>query len=91
MSISKYFVKGAMAVLLSTAVAQVYAADPPPPANEAEIAARFKAADKNGDGKLTYEEAKEGMPRVAAAFDKIDTDKKGYVTLPEILKVVESR
>ena len=80
-----------MAVLLSTAIAQVYAADPPPPANEAEIAARFKAADKNGDGKLTYEEAKAGMPRIAAVFDQIDTDKKGYLTLPEILKVVESR
>ena len=80
-----------MAVLLSTAIAQVYAADPPPPANEAEIAARFKAADKNGDGKLTYEEAKAGMPRIAAVFDKIDTDNKGYLTLPQILKVVENQ
>ena len=91
MSISKYFVKSTMAVLLSTAIAQVYAADPPPPANEAEIAARFKAADKNGDGKLTYEEAKAGMPRIAAVFDKIDTDNKGYLTLPQILKVVENQ
>ncbi|MEI6116842.1 MAG: EF-hand domain-containing protein [Burkholderiales bacterium] len=80
-----------MAVLLSTAIAQVYAADPPPPANEAEIAARFKAADKNGDGKLTLEEAKAGMPRIAAVFDKIDTDNKGYLTLPQILKVVENQ
>lgn len=91
MSISKHFVKSAMAVLLSTAIAQVYAADPPPPANEAEIAARFKAADKNGDGKLTLEEAKAGMPRIAAVFDKIDTDNKGYLTLPQILKVVENQ
>jgi len=90
-SISKHFVKSAMAVLLSTAIAQVYAADPPPPANEAEIAARFKAADKNGDGKLTLEEAKAGMPRIAAVFDKIDTDNKGYLTLPQILKVVENQ
>ena len=91
MSISKHFVKGAMAVLLSTAIGQVYAADPPPPANEAEIAARFKAADKNGDGKLTLEEAKAGMPRIAAVFDKIDTDNKGYLTLPQILKVFENQ
>lgn len=91
MSSSKQFVKGAMAVLLMTALAQACAADPAPPANEAEIAARFKAADKNGDGKLTYAEAKEGMPRIAAVFEQIDTDKKGYLTLAEILKVVESR
>ena len=88
MSISKHFVKGAMAVLLSTAIGQVYAADPPPPANEAEIAARFKAADKNADGKLTLEEAKAGMPRIADAFDHIDVDKKGYVTLDQIKALI---
>ena len=91
MSMSKFFKKSALVLCLVATAAPVYAADPPPPANEAEIAARFKAADKNGDGKLTYEEAKAGMPRIAAVFDQIDTDKKGYLTLPEILKVVESR
>lgn len=49
-----------------------------------EIESRFAAADKNGDGKLTLEEAKAGMPRVAKNFDRIDKDKKGYVTLDEI-------
>ncbi len=50
-----------------------------------EITAKFKAADKNADGQLSLEEAKAGMPRVARGFDKIDVDKKGYVTLDQII------
>ncbi|WNV03509.1 EF-hand domain-containing protein [Candidatus Methylospira mobilis] len=49
---------------------------------------RFKAADKNGDGKLTLDEAKAGMPRIAAGFENIDTEKKGYLTLDQIKAVV---
>lgn len=49
-----------------------------------EIEERFKAADKDKDGKLTLAEAKAGMPRVAKGFDKIDKDKKGYVTVEQI-------
>jgi Ca2+-binding EF-hand superfamily protein len=58
---------------------------PPPPSNQAEVEARFKAADKNGDGKVTLEEAKTTMPRVAMAWEKIDVDKKGYITLEQLL------
>ena len=50
-----------------------------------EIAVKFKAADKNADGQLSLEEAKAGMPRVAKGFDKIDVEKKGYVTLEQII------
>lgn len=53
-----------------------------------EADARFKAADKNADGKLTLEEAKAGMPRIADAFDHIDVDKKGYVTLDQIKALI---
>lgn len=67
-----------LAALLLTASSLAYAEDPK------EIEARFAAADKNGDGKLTKEEAKEGMPRVAKNFDRIDKDKKGYLTLEQI-------
>jgi Ca2+-binding EF-hand superfamily protein len=49
-----------------------------------EIDQRFAMADKNKDGKLTLEEAKAGMPRVAANFSRIDTQNKGYVTAAEI-------
>jgi Ca2+-binding EF-hand superfamily protein len=48
------------------------------------IAAKFQAADVNHDGKLTLEEAKAGMPRVAEAFDTIDVEKKGYLSLEQI-------
>jgi hypothetical protein len=50
----------------------------------AQLESRFKEADKDGDGKLTLDEAEAGMPRVAKNFDLIDNDKKGYVTLDEI-------
>jgi Ca2+-binding EF-hand superfamily protein len=49
-----------------------------------KIEEKFKAADVNHDGKLTLEEAKAGMPRVAKAFDKIDVEKKGYITLEQL-------
>jgi len=53
-------------------------------AMDKEIDEKFAAADVNRDGKLTLEEAKAGMPRVAKNFDKIDADKKGYVTADQI-------
>ncbi len=49
-----------------------------------QIDDRFAHADKNHDGKLTLEEAQAGMPKVAANFNKIDTQKKGYVTVDQI-------
>lgn len=61
---------------------------PSVPTEDQEVVTRFKAADKNGDGKLTLEEAQAGMPRVAMAWDKIDVDKKGYITLEQLLIIV---
>jgi Ca2+-binding EF-hand superfamily protein len=82
----------AAGLLLGTTImaASVYAADPPLTGQAKEIADRFKAADKNHDGKLTLEEAQAGMPRIAAAFTKIDQDNKGYLTLPQIQEVAAS-
>jgi len=51
---------------------------------DAVLEQRFKAANATADGKLTLEQAKAGMPRVAKNFDKIDTDHKGYITLQQI-------
>lgn len=53
-----------------------------------EVIDRFKAADKNGDGKLTREEAQEGMPKVAKSWTRIDEDNKGYITLDQLLSVM---
>ncbi len=61
-----------------------FAQAPASDARMAQIEKQFKEADKDGDGKLTLDEAQAGMPRVAKNFDRIDKDKKGYVTLDEI-------
>lgn len=51
----------------------------------AELRTKFKASDKNKDGKLTQQEAKEGgMTRIASNFSRIDTDKDGFVTLAQL-------
>lgn len=73
----KLITLGAAALLSTHAMAQESFRD-------RQIDERFAAADKNHDGKLTLEEAKAGMPRVAANFDKIDTQNRGYVTVDQI-------
>lgn len=56
----------------------------------AEMEAKFAAADKDGDGKLTPEEAKAGMPRVSKNFSKIDSGGKGFVTVEDIKAAMAS-
>lgn len=56
--------------------------------NERIAVERFKAADANKDGKLTKAEAKNGMPRIHANFDRIDTAKRGFLTLAQIKAVI---
>jgi len=51
---------------------------------EKQVEARFNAADANRDGRLTKAEAQTGMPRIYANFDRLDTAKRGYLTLPQI-------
>jgi Ca2+-binding EF-hand superfamily protein len=50
----------------------------------AEMQKRFAAADKNGDGRLSREEAQAGMPMVYKHFDAIDKNKQGSVSLADI-------
>ena len=59
-------------------------------AEDKEIIAKFNAADKNHDGKLTLAEAQAGMPRVAAHFSYIDSQGRGYVTLDQILTLANN-
>ena len=49
-----------------------------------QLQERFAAANTTHDGKLTLAQAQTGMPMVAKHFDQIDTQKNGYVTLPQI-------
>lgn len=50
----------------------------------AKLIEKFNAADTNHDGKLTLEEAKAGLPRIAQNFSKIDTAGRGYITVDDI-------
>ena len=44
---------------------------------------RLKAADKNADGMLSRDEAA-SLPRIAAHFDEIDTNKDNQITMEEL-------
>jgi len=78
----------ALALVSLVGVSTAQTIDPATQAKLTELEARFKVADKNADGKLTLQEAKEGMPRIADAFSHIDIEKKGYVTLEQIRAVM---
>ena len=77
-----------LGLALCLAAAGLVAATAQAAPGAAEVEARFTAADVDHDGKLTLEEAKAGMPRLASRFDKIDSAKRGYVTLEQVLDFV---
>ncbi len=74
-------------VALVTAMA-IFGASAAHAQSVAQMESGFAAADKDGDGKLTRDEAKAGMPRVYANFAKIDRSGKGYVTVDDIKAVM---
>jgi hypothetical protein len=79
------FTVAAFAQAPAPAPAQAPQAAPAQDGAETEQAAkRFKAADTNGDGKLSKDEAK-ALPGVYKNFDQIDSDKKGYLTFEQVL------
>ena len=45
---------------------------------------RFAAADRDGDGRLTREEARSGMPGVYKRFDVLDRADRGWLTLGDL-------
>lgn len=53
--------------------------------------AKFKAADKNGDGALTKDEVQASMPRLAKSFDQIDANHDGKITEDEIRAYMKAR
>ena len=53
-------------------------------AMKAEAQARFKSADRNGDGLLSKDEATAGLPRVAGNFDRLDANKDGQLSPEEL-------
>lgn len=56
-----------------------------------QLQTRFANANTTHDGKLTQAQAAAGMPMVARHFDEIDTQKAGYITLPQIEAFMQER
>lgn len=56
-----------------------------------QLQTRFATANTTHDGKLTKAQAAQGMPMVAQNFDQIDTQKAGYITLPQIEQFMQQR
>jgi hypothetical protein len=83
-----------LCIVSATASAQV-ALPPGEPARgeraAQQLQARFASANTTGDGKLTRDQAAAGMPMVAKHFDEIDTQRVGYITLPQIEDLMKQR
>ncbi|MBB5499264.1 EF-hand domain-containing protein [Paraburkholderia sp. MM5384-R2] len=58
---------------------------------EQQLQTRFSSANTTHDGKLTRDQAAAGMPLLARHFDEIDTQKAGYITLPQIEAFMQER
>jgi Ca2+-binding EF-hand superfamily protein len=58
-------------------------ADQPKGDRAEKMQARLKAADKDGDGKISRAESA-ALPRIAKHFDEIDTNKDGFLTHEEM-------
>ena len=82
----------AAALVALSAMAQPPADTPERRAQMAQqMAERFKAADKDGDGALSRAEAEAGMPRLAQRFDDIDTAKTGKITQEQIRSFMQKQ
>jgi Ca2+-binding EF-hand superfamily protein len=69
-------------LIASSAFAQA-PADAPKGERAHRMHERIKAADKDGDGKISRTESA-ALPRIAKHFDEIDTNKDGFVTMDEL-------
>jgi len=64
-----------------------------PAATQAPLTLRklFANADKNGDGKVTKDEAKGHLPITYLSFEEIDTDKRGWITFDQFIAFTNQR
>ena len=51
----------------------------------------YANADKNGDGKVTKDEAKGHLPITYLSFEEIDTDKRGWITFDQFIAFTNKR
>ena len=64
--------------------------EPPKGERAHKMHERLKAADTDGDGKISRAEAA-ALPRLAKHFDEIDTNKDGFLTKEELKAHREKR
>jgi Ca2+-binding EF-hand superfamily protein len=76
------------ALHMNPALAQMNAPAKSAPEMSAKVQEAFARADKNGDGKLSKEEAAV-MPAIAEIFDKADVDKDGFLSKAEFAEVAK--
>ena len=81
---------GALMVAFSTAS---WAQPTQPAATKEPMTLRrlFARADKNGDGKVTKDEAKGPLPITHASFEQIDTDKRGWISFDQFMAFTNKR
>ena len=53
--------------------------------SDQQVGKQFQAADANGDGRLSKEEAKTSMPGVFRNFERIDTKGQDFITQEDLL------
>ena len=51
----------------------------------------FTNADRNGDGKVTKDEAKGRLPITYASFEEIDKDKRGWIDFDQFMAFTNKR
>ena len=74
---------GALALSVGVAVSAQTPPEQPKGDRAHKMHERMKAADKDGDGKISRAEAA-ALPRIAKHFDEIDTNKDGFLTKEEL-------
>ncbi len=64
-----------------------------PAATQAPMTLRrlFANADKNGDGRVTKDEAKGHLPVTYLSFEEIDADKRGWITFDQFIAFTNKR
>jgi Ca2+-binding EF-hand superfamily protein len=77
-------------IVILTALGLASAASLVMAAPDGHGADRLRAADTNGDGMISREEAK-ALPRLGKNFDRIDTDKNGQITAEELRAAHQGR